>query len=130
MNLILKKPDTVGAIASILCMLHCVLTPFIFLTYPGQIDHVQGSPVWWQNFNYIFIIISFFAVYKSVKTTSNSIIKYALWSSWIVLLSLIINEQYEWVSLPEFMTYITTSLLAILHIYNLNYCQCENCTKK
>ncbi len=130
MNLILKKPDTVGAIASILCMLHCVLTPFLFLTYPGQIDHVQESPVWWQNFNYIFIIISFFAVYKSVKTTSNSIIKYALWSSWIVLLSLIINEQYEWVSLPEFMTYITTSLLAILHIYNLNYCQCENCTKK
>lgn len=130
MNLILKKPDTVGAIASILCMLHCVLTPFLFLTYPGQIDYVQGSPVWWQNFNYIFIIISFFAVYKSVKTTSNSIIKYALWSSWIVLLSLIINEQYEWVSLPEFMTYITTSLLAILHIYNLNYCQCENCTKK
>jgi hypothetical protein len=129
MNLILRKPDTVGAIASIFCMLHCLLTPFLFLSYPGQIDHALGLPVWWQNFNYIFIIISFFAVYKSVKTTSNSFIKYALWSSWLALLSLIINEQYEWISLPEFLTYITTSILAVLHIYNLNYCQCENCTK-
>jgi hypothetical protein len=45
------------------------------------------------------------------------------------LFFLILNEKLDWIPLAEFFTNSAAYTLAILHIYNLNYCQCksENC---
>jgi hypothetical protein len=67
MKLILKKSDTFGAIASTLCMIHCFITPFIFLANTCIVGDCESSPSWWKNLDYIFLIISFFAVHSSVK---------------------------------------------------------------
>ena len=37
----------------------------------------------------------------------------------------IINEKLAWTLLPETFIYITAISLAVLHIYNLKYCQCD-----
>ena len=84
-----------------------------------------SSPSWWKNLDYIFLTISFFAVNSSSKKTSKEFMKTALWFNWTVLFLLIINEKLALTSLPETFIYVTAISLAVLHIYNLKYCQCD-----
>ena len=127
MKLILQKPDTYGALASTLCIIHCVATPFFLVAFSYTI-----IPIWWKSLDSIFLVISFCAIYNSVQTTSKKIITHALWTSWTVLCILIINEKIAWIHIPEIATYFSAFMLAVFHIYNLNYCQCKtpNCRVK
>ena len=129
MNISLRKPDTIGAVASTLCVIHCLLTPILFAVQSYTAVHSEVAPLWWKNLDFIFITISFFAINQSTKNSSKKSIQYALWGAWVSLLFLIINEKMEWFHLGELVTYAVALTLAVLHLYNLNYCQCkdENC---
>ena len=121
------SPDTVGAINSSLCVAHCFATPFLFLTQAQtSLVELSSVPLWWQLLNYVFIIVSFFAVKRTVKNSSNELVKSLLWASWVLLSALILNEEFEIVHMPELLTYFTGISLASLHIYNLKYCQCDD----
>ena len=125
----LQKPDTFGALASTLCLIHCLLTPLLFLSHQSINDHHHAAPVWWKNLDFLFLGISFIAVYRSTQTSSKPMMKYFLWSSWILLAGLIFNEKMGVFEIPEYVMNISAITLAVLHIYNLKYCQCddENC---
>ena len=127
MKLTIQHPDTLGAINSSLCVIHCFATPFLFLTQ-AQTSLVELStvPLWWQLLNYVFIVVSFFAVFRTVKKSSNQLVKSLLWVSWVLLSALILNEEFEIMHMPELLTYFAGISLASLHIYNLKYCQCED----
>ena len=127
MKYILKHPDTVGAINSSLCVAHCFATPFLFLTQAQtSLVELSSVPLWWQLLNYVFIIVSFFAVKRTVKNSSNELVKSLLWVSWVLLSALILNEEFEIMHMPELLTYFAGISLATLHVYNLKYCQCED----
>ncbi len=132
MNITLKKADTWGVLSSSLCLVHCIATPFFFLAQTSIISHTTNTPIWWKSLDFIFLIISFFAVYRSSKTTTNQFIKKALWISWCLLFTLIINEKIALIKIPEVAMYIVGFTLVALHIYNLNFCQCKtnNCCTK
>ena len=126
----LQKPDTFGALASTLCLIHCLLTPLLFLSHQSINDHHHhAAPVWWKSLDFLFLGISFIAVYRSTQTSSKPMMKYFLWSSWILLAGLIFNEKMGVFEIPEYVMNISAITLAVLHIYNLKYCQCddENC---
>ena len=127
MKLTIQHPDTLGAINSSLCVIHCFATPFLFLTQ-AQTSLVELStvPLWWQLLNYVFIVVSFFAVNRTVKNSSNQLVQSLLCVSWVLLSTLILNEQFEIMHMPELLTYFAGISLASLHIYNLKYCQCED----
>ncbi|MBU2997527.1 MerC domain-containing protein [Cellulophaga baltica] len=125
MNLTIKKPDTWGALASTLCLIHCVATPFLFIAQSTATLAIANKPIWWGWIDIIFIVISFLAVYKSSQTTSSHFIKKALWISWIILFTTMVNEKLELFPIPEIVMYSVAVILAVLHIYNLNYCQCK-----
>ena len=129
MNISLRKPDTIGAIVSTLCVVHCLLTPLLFVAQSYTATHSHEAPFWWKNLDYLFILISIIAVYESTKKSTNKLIKAGLWMSWIILFLLILNEKLVWIELDEIITYSVALTLSMLHIYNLNYCQCEteNC---
>ena len=78
MKLILQKPDTFGAIASTLCIIHCVATPFLFVVHSCTLSGCESTPSWWKNLDYFFLTISFMAIYHSTKTTSKNFMKIAL----------------------------------------------------
>lgn len=127
MKYTIKHPDTVGAINSSLCVAHCFATPFLFLTQAQtSLVELSSVPLWWQLLNYVFIAISFFAVKRTVKNSSNQVVKSLLWASWALLSALILNEEFEIMHMPELLTYFAGISLALLHIYNLKYCQCED----
>jgi len=127
---ILNKPDTFGTIASALCLIHCLATPLIFITQTCITnDACSATPSWWKNLDYLFLTASFIAIYKTSQTTSNDLIKPALWTSWISLSIIIINEKLNLIYLPKYSIYIVAVTLAVLHLYNLKFCQCttKNC---
>ena len=123
---IILKPDSIGSIASMLCLLHCIATPFIFITQACTMSCCAGAPTWWQSLDYLFVIISFFAIFRSTQTSSNKNIKIALWTFWSIFFILIMNKAIQLYYINPNFIYATGITLAILHIYNLTYCQCED----
>lgn len=119
------KSDMIGAFASSLCLIHCVATPLIFIVSPIS-TQAESAPTWWKSLDYLFLLLSFFAVYWSAKNTSKKWVKYAFWASWIVLTSAIINEKLELFHLGELVVYIPAIFLVFLHLYNRKYCKCAD----
>ena len=133
MKLSLNRPDTFGALASTLCVIHCLITPVIFIASTCSVHNEYSSiPKWWINLDFLFLLISFVAIYRSTQTTSKKIMKPALWISWFLLSLLVVNEKMTLLNLPVYFTYISATTLAALHLYNLKYCQCkdDNCCIK
>lgn len=131
MRITINNSDHLGVIASGLCMLHCLATPILFLSQASLAAH--EVPVLWSMLNHIFLIVSFFAVYRSAKNSSNLYVKVFLFIAWVCLAGLILNEEFEIFSAAEAYTYLSAISLCALHIYNLNYCTCKDdgcCTHK
>lgn len=122
-----KKSDSIGAIASSLCLIHCLATPLLFIAQSCSAVCCSSEtvPGWWQWLDYAFLAISFFAIFWSTKTTSKDWMKIALWVSWAALLLVIVNEKTEWFPMKEFFIYIPALSLVALHLYNRKFCQCS-----
>ena len=126
-NSIRVQADIVGAIASGLCMLHCMATPLLFVVQSySLVGCADSGPGWWNAIDYLFIGITFFAVYYSVKHTSKEWMKYALYASWVVLTILIFNEKFHLVPMAEMWKYGAAFSLVGFHLYNRKYCQCAD----
>ena len=112
----LKNSDIYGATSSSLCLAHCLFTPLLFL-----------SPIWWwSSLNIIFIMVSFVAVYNSVKKTSRNVMKPLFWLGFSILTLSIVNEEFHFLHVPEIFNYSAAGFLAGLHIFNMRFCQCED----
>lgn len=127
-----QKSDILGALSSGLCLIHCVLTPFLFIAQSHSLACCTTAPGWWSTIDYLFLIISFFAIYKSAKATTKNWMKYALWVSWFALFFIVMNEHFGFVALAEESIYLPSLSLVFLHIYNSKYCKFTNkeyCTR-
>lgn len=118
MKALILKSDFAGAFFSFLCLLHCILTPIIFIS-GCTAAAVSTGHLLWGSIDYVFIIISLIAAYFSSKKTSSNYIFYALWICWAILSFYLINEKIHLLELNEITLYISASYLAILHSYNL-----------
>ena len=126
MILIKEKPDVLGTLASSLCLIHCIATPFIFIAKSCSASCCSATPLWWRFIDYLFLVISFAAIYWTTKSTTLSWIKPILWCSWFMLFIIIINEKIGLLSLPDTIIYVPAISLVMLHLYNKKYCNCEN----
>ena len=127
LNISIKKPDTLGACASALCMLHCMATPVLFLVAATSCSQscCSAAPLWYQSLDYFFALLSFFAVLQSTKSSTAKWIKYGLWISWIALLIVILNVNFfQWIYLSQNIKFIPSLILIGLHLYNQKYGQC------
>ncbi len=121
-----SNSDTLGIIASSLCLAHCLATPFLFLANTGSTLFQDGHSLWWKSLDIIFLGISFIAIRQTTKTTTNHRIKYAFWSAWTMLLFIIMNEKLSIIPLPEEVIYVVSLILVGLHFYNKKYCRCKD----
>lgn len=120
-----KKPDTLGVIASSLCLIHCLATPLLFIAQAGAAGHHAESPFWWSLIDTVLLVVSGVAVYRAVKNTAKTWMKTALTSSWALLAMIILNEKLEVMHLAEEWIYLPTIFLIFLHLYNAKYCRCK-----
>jgi|TARA_B100000497_G_C7619614_1_gene372242 hypothetical protein len=117
--------DGIGIISGSLCLIHCVATPFIFIAKACSVSCCSDAPLWWQSIDYLFLIISFIAIYFVSKNTTNQLLKVAFWLSWAVLLVVILNQSFELFYLPKNLIYVSSFLIITLHLYNIKYNSCE-----
>jgi len=130
MKLSIQKPDIIGAVSSSLCAIHCLVTPILFAAQSYALNdhhhHHHESPIWWSNLDFLFLVISVFAIYRSSKNSSNKYIKIGLWSSWIGLFICILNAKFGWFYLSPNIKFIPAFSIIGFHLYNLKYCKCNN----
>ena len=126
LNISFEKSDAIGAVSSGLCMIHCLATPVFFIAATCSASCCSAAPLWWQWLDYVFLIISFFAITHSVKSTKSNIVKYGLWVSWVGLFLFILNIQFQWVLISENIKFIPAFSLIGFHLYNIRYCQCKD----
>ncbi len=69
MKVLHNNSDTIGVFTSLVCSIHCFATPILFVAQSGLLSS-SIQPLWWESINYIFIVLSFIAVYYSAKNTS------------------------------------------------------------
>ena len=132
MNKITISYDSVGIIASTLCAIHCIATPFLFIAKACTATCCSEAPSWWLMIDYIFLAVSFFAIYFINKNLTIKWLKFSFWITWVVLLFTIANHTTNLLPIPKNFIYIPSSLIIILHFYNLKFCKCQNedcCTK-
>ena len=116
MVLTTKNSDYIGAISGILCIIHCIITPLLFLINSELATKQTLFAL--QLIGYVFLIISFFAVYRSALNTTNKTVKVLFFLFWGALLFLILNESFGVFRIAETFTFISAFSLSALHIYN------------
>ena len=123
--MISTNSDTYGAIVSGACLVHCLLTPLLFiLPMEFTLLPIGGSLVFYL-LEITFLVLSFLAVYYSAKTTSHHWVKYALYASWASLSILIVNEQLAIFQWNEMLHYLPAIALIGLHLFNRKQHKCH-----
>lgn len=120
-----QKIDLIGVVASALCLVHCLVTPFLFLGLFGLSAYTDSVDPVWGSLDWIFLIITLFAVVRSSKSSTRSWLPLAFWSSWALLLAHVVNEKIGWIELPELFVLIPGLALVIFHSINLRDCRCR-----
>ena len=126
MQKILLPFDSIGIIASTLCTIHCIATPFIFIAKACTATCCSEAPTWWLMIDYLFLIISFLAIFFINKNLNIKWLKSTFWISWLVLLFTIANHSINIIILPKNFIYIPSISIVLLHFYNLQFCKCKN----
>lgn len=120
--------DSIGIIASTLCTIHCIITPFIFIAKACTATCCSDAPSWWLMIDYLFLIISFLAIFFISRNLTIKWLQIAFWSSWLLLLLSILNHSLDVFQINSNFIYIPSSAIIILHFYNLQFCKCQNKT--
>ncbi|MBX2814916.1 MAG: MerC domain-containing protein [Saprospiraceae bacterium] len=114
----LLEADSVGALASGLCMVHCLATPLLFFVQAGA-TCAEAGPWWWSIIDFLFLVVSGVAVWRSAKQDNKRWLNAALYLSWILLAGLLFNHRFHLISLPHILLYIPAIGLVGLHLYNM-----------
>ena len=78
--------DKIGIISSSLCMIHCIGTPFIFIAKACSATCCSDAPTWWLMIDYLFLFISFVAIYFTTRKPTKPWLNVFFWIAWVVLL--------------------------------------------
>lgn len=111
------KSDWLGVASASLCVVHCLLTPFLLL--------IASSFSWWHEVSYLFLLISFFAAFEASKHTESRIALRLIWLSFTLLtLCILFEDEFHFL---HAMSYLASFGLIGGHLYNLHYC--KKCTR-
>tara|TARA_B100000809_G_scaffold130660_1_gene128486 strand:+ start:17467 stop:17883 length:417 start_codon:yes stop_codon:yes gene_type:complete len=113
------KADTIGVLTSTLCLIHCFIAPFIFMAWTASTVGSNATPNYWYVLDYLFLIVSFMAIYKATKKTKKTWVNFGFWSSWILLSAILINENLVFIETKETLIFVPTVAIIVLHIFNL-----------
>ena len=74
----------------------------------------------------LFLIISFASIFKATENVTSTKITVLFWVAfWGFLLSILFQEEYEWL---HYTSYLFTILIIVGHILNIKHC--NECSKQ
>jgi hypothetical protein len=105
--------DYLGIASSGLCFIHCILPPLL-LIFNISIAETPG-------FNYLFLFISFIAVFNATKHHSKSSLVIWLWLAFaLTSMGILFEEDFPHL---EYLVYTSSFALIGGHIWNIKHCQ-------
>lgn len=114
--------DRLGIISAIVCAVHCLVVPTLFLVKYSLTDTVMshgakmgdGLPHWWESLDYVFLFIGFIAVYHAAAHAAGRWVRVSLWFFWICLgIAVFFESTLHW------MAYIASVGLIFTHFFNI-----------
>ena len=111
------KADYMGIAGSILCLIHCLVTPALALGSSLSVhSHAAGGVF---NFDYLFILVNGIAVYFATREHRIPALRVFLWSSWLLFsVSLLLENSHPFFNI---LGYVGSALRIAGHGYNLIY---------
>ncbi len=106
--------DYVGIASSGLCFLHCTLLPVVLVA-------MKAGETEYPFFDFLFLGVSFVAVYFSVRHHQGTLLKKMLWGFFGLLAVSILMEEVSPVF--EYLGYVAALGLISAHVYNIRYCR-------
>lgn len=113
------KADYVGIAGSVLCLVHCLVTPALALggsLSASAHDHGTGGLL-----NYFFILFNGIAVYFATRDHKTPALRIFLWASFALFSGSLLLESHSHAF--QFMGYAGSAFLILGHLYNLLYCK-------
>lgn len=114
-DLFSRKADYIGITGSVLCMIHCLVTPVLLMTTAlMQDEHLR---VGYLSLDYLFIGINVVAVYFATRHSASPAVRRALWSFLILFAFAIVLEDTS--GFFRYAAYAASAGLVVTHLVNI-----------
>lgn len=112
------KADYVGITGSVLCLIHCLITPVLLVTSTLLKDGFVRTS--YLSLDYVFIVVNIVAVYAATRHAPPAI-RRSLWGFLVVFALCIVLEETS--PIFEYAAYVASLGLVGSHLYNIWYCR-------
>ncbi|GAB3691274.1 hypothetical protein GCM10027592_09160 [Spirosoma flavus] len=110
-----RKADYIGITGSVLCIIHCLITPMLLMTTSFfQDDQLR---IGFLSLDYVFIVVNIIAVYFATRHYAPLAIKRALWGFLLLFAFCIVLEDVN--EIFEYLGYAASAGLVITHLLNI-----------
>lgn len=110
-----RKADYIGITGSVLCIIHCLITPILLLT--SSVLQNSTVRVGYLSLDYVFIGVNIIAVYFATRHYAPSAIKRSLWGFLSLFTVALLLE--ETAPIFEYLAYTASAGLVITHLLNI-----------
>lgn len=110
-----RKADYIGITGSVLCIIHCLITPVLLLT--SSLFQNSALRVGYLSLDYVFIGVNIIAVYFATRHYAPLAIKRSLWSFLLLFAAALLLEDAD--PIFEYIAYIASAGLVITHLLNI-----------
>lgn len=114
-----QKADYFGITGSVLCIIHCLLTPILAMSS----TFIRHDALWtgYLSMDYVFIGINVLAVFSATRHETTKGIKIALWSFLSLFATALLLEEVN--EIFEYVAYAASVGLVVSHLRNIRYCR-------
>ncbi|WP_019991470.1 MerC domain-containing protein [Rudanella lutea] len=116
--LLKQRADYLGITGSVLCIIHCLITPMAVMT-STLLNH-DTLRIGFLSLDYLFIGINIVAVWSASRHTSGPI-RVALWSFLALFAAGLLLEDIS--PIAEYLAYAASLGLVVTHLANIRHCR-------
>ncbi len=110
-----RKADYIGITGSVLCLVHCLVTPVLLLT--TAVLHHDHLRIGYLSLDYVFMGINIIAVYFATRANHSLFVKRALWGFLALFAVAILLEDVN--EAFHLLGYAASAGLVMTHLINL-----------
>jgi hypothetical protein len=115
MATISSKADYIGITGSVLCIIHCLITPILLISSSLLADRTLR--IGFLSLDYVFIGVNIVAVYLATRRASQRFVKVGLWTFLGLFAGALLLEDVH--EAFEYLAYFASAGLIGLHLLNL-----------
>ena len=110
-----RKADYIGITGSVLCIIHCLITPILLMT--SNLLQNQHLRVGYLSLDYVFIAVNIVAVYSATRHYAAPAVKKSLWGFLSLFTVALLLEDTNPVF--TYLAYVASAGLVITHLINI-----------